>query len=88
MDVVDAMDPGIIAGTSVFLNGSPFPTAVDGEGYQVIVFGEFSVDAATQHPVWEFRFEFPKLMSPMLRGSNDKRTLAIRVRSLKLRVTP
>ncbi len=88
MDVVDAMDPGIIAGTSVFLNGSPFPTAVDGEGYQVIVFGEFLVDAATQHPVWEFRFEFPKLMSPMLRGSNDKRTLAIRVRSLKLRVTP
>ena len=65
-----------------------FWSAVDGEGYQVIVFGEFSVDAATQHPVWEFRFEFPKLMSPMLRGSNDKRTLAIRVRSLKLRVTP
>jgi len=88
LDVVDAMDPGIIAGTSVFLNGSPFPTAVDGEGYQVIVLGEFSVDAAAQHPVWEFRFEFPKLMSPLLRGSNDKRTLAIRVRSLKLRVTP
>lgn len=87
LDIVDAMEPEIIAGMEISLNGTGLQTAMDGEGYPVIVSSEFTVENAAQHPVWEFQFKFPKLISPAQHGSDDNRHLAIRVRSLKLRVT-
>ncbi len=87
LDIVDAMEPEIIADMEVYLNGTGLQTTMDGEGYPVMVSSEFTVENAAQHPVWEFQFKFPKLISPAQHGSDDNRQLAIRVRTLKLRVT-
>ena len=86
LDIVDAMEPEIITGMEISLNGTELPTTVDGEGYPVMVSSEFTVENDAQHPVWEFQIKFPKLISPAQHGSDDNRHLAIRVRSLKLRV--
>jgi hypothetical protein len=87
LDIVDAMAPEIITGMEISLNGTGLQTTVDGEGYPAMVCSEFTVENAAQHPLWEFQFRFPMLISPAQHGSDDNRHLAIRVRSLKLRVT-
>jgi hypothetical protein len=87
LDIVDAQAPEIITDMDMSLNGNPLQTTVDGEGYPAMVFSEFAVENAAQQPVWEFQFKFPKLISPAQHGSTDNRHLAIRVRTLKLRVT-
>ena len=81
------MEPEIIKDMDMSLNGARLQTTMDGEGYPAMVYSEFTVEDVVQHPVWEFQFKFPKLISPAEHGVKDNRHLAIRVRTLKLRVT-
>jgi hypothetical protein len=87
LDIVDAMSPEIIGGMEISLNGAVLKTTVDVEGYPTMVFSQFVIDSAgDQIPIWEFQIKFPHLISPVQHGLADNRHLAIRVRTLKLRV--
>jgi len=85
LDVVDAMEPEILRDMTVFLNGKPL--ALGGRGQERC--GLFSVRFATNEiedrRLWELRLKFPKLVSPAIHGHDDRRILAIRVKSLQLR---
>jgi hypothetical protein len=85
LDVVDAMEPEILRDMTVFLNGKSL--ALGGRGQERC--GLFSVRFATNEiedrRLWELRLKFPKLVSPAIHGHDDRRVLAIRVKSLQLR---
>ena len=85
LDVADAMEPGIVNDMEVSLNGTPLKLGKDCKSYPAVVIAQFSTDAISAAPVWEFTFKFAKLMSPSERGSDDSRSLAIRLRTLKLK---
>ncbi|MBE2260712.1 MAG: hypothetical protein IAE88_17780 [Rhodobacteraceae bacterium] len=85
LDVVDAMEPEILAGMEVSLNGRRLDAGIEGTGYPTVVRSSFAVTDGDRQPVWEFRFSFPGTVSPAERGSDDQRHLAVRIRSLKLR---
>ena len=89
LDVVDAMEPEILAGMEVALNGITLVTTVEGAGYPAVVYSDFAIADSARRPTWEFRFSFPGTVSPAQLGSDDDdhRHLGIRVRSLKLRVS-
>jgi hypothetical protein len=87
LDVIDAMEPEILTGTVLSLNGSELQVTAEGPGYPVMLYSEFTVEDISQHPLWEFQLKFPHVISPAQHGSDDERDLAIRVRSLKLRMT-
>jgi len=81
--VVDAMEPEIVSGMVLTLNGRPLATDVEpGNRYSKLVRADITVDETDVELVWEFAFRFPKLVSPAERGSDDQRRLAIRVASL------
>ena len=88
LDIVDAMEPEIVVGMDVTLNGTQVETGKDwlGYGYPAVINAWFSTEVIPENPVWEFQFRFPKLISPAQIGSNseDQRNLAIRLRTLKL----
>ena len=86
LDVVDAMEPEILAGMTVALNGQTFETTLDGAEYPAVVAGEFAIGDPEQQRVWEFQLSLPGTVSPVQRGSEDQRHLGVRVRSLRLRV--
>jgi hypothetical protein len=81
--VVDAMEPEIVAGMALTLNGRSLAMDVEpGNRYPKLVKANITVDESDVELVWEFAFRFPKLVSPAERGSDDQRHLAIRVASL------
>ena len=85
--VVDAMEPEIVSGMTVTLNGRPVAIGVNsGNRYAKLVKAQITVGENDREPVWEFAFRFPKLVSPAEHGSDDERQLAIRLASLCVRV--
>ena len=81
--VVDAMEPEILSGMVLTLNGRPLSVEVDpGNRYSKLVKADITVGESDVEFVWEFAFRFPKLVSPAEHGSDDQRRLAIRVASL------
>jgi hypothetical protein len=87
MDVVDAMASDIITGIEISLNGVKLQANMDGTGYPIMIYSELIIDGVMeQEPIWEFKFKFPRVISPAQHGSNDDRYLAVRVRKLKLRL--
>jgi hypothetical protein len=85
--VVDAMEPEIVSGMTLTLNGRPVAIRVDsGSRYAKLVKAQIAVGDNDREPVWEFAFRFPKLVSPAEHGSDDERHLAIRLASLCVRV--
>ena len=87
MDVVDAMASDIITGIEISLNGLELQTTIDGTEYPIMIYSELNIDGKMdQEPIWEFKFKFPRVISPAQHGSNDHRHLAVRVRTLKLRL--
>lgn len=85
LDVVDAMEPDILQNMEVSLNGMSIPLGKDCEAYPAVVLAQFSTEAIVEGPAWEFKFMFPRSVSPRRHGSNDSRSLAIRLRALRLR---
>ena len=85
--VVDAMEPEIVSGMTMTLNGRPIALGVDsGDRYAKLVKAQIAVGENDREPVWEFALRFPKLVSPAEHGSDDERRLAIRLASLSVRV--
>ena len=84
LTVVDAMEPEILSGMEVLLNGTMIGISVDLQGYPTVVQTRFTTQNIADSPTWEFQFKFQKLVSPAQNGSEDRRILAIRLRSLKL----
>ena len=85
LDVVDAMASEILQDMEVSLNGVSLPLGKDCEAYPAIFLAQFSTDAIAESSAWEFKFMFPRSESPSQHGSNDSRSLTIRLRALRLR---
>ena len=85
LEVVDAMNPEILAGMQVTLCGIPLVLAREGKAYPSILKGVVNIEDAGLGGDWDISFQFPSLSSPAQRGSSDSRQLAIRLRSLRLR---
>jgi hypothetical protein len=84
IDVVDAMEPEILAGMEVLVNGRAVELKHQGRRYPTRAFAQFSVDDADSRSLWEIRFKFPRLVSPAQHGSTDERSLAVRVQTVHL----
>ncbi len=84
IDVSDAMEPEILAGMEVAVNGIVLDLKHQGRRYPTRAYAQFSVDETELRPLWEIRFKFPKLVCPAQHGSTDERLLAVRVQSVHL----
>ena len=85
LDVVDAMNPEILADMQVTLCGIPLILERAGKAYPAILKGVAIVEDVGADGDWDLSFRFPSLSSPAQRGSSDGRQLAIRLRSLRVR---
>ena len=85
LEVVDAMDPEILAGMQVTLCGVPLSLAREGKSYPALLKGVVAVEDDGSDGDWDVSFQFPSLSSPAQRGSTDSRNLAIRLRSIRVR---
>lgn len=85
LEVVGAMDPEIVAGMQVTLCGVPLALTREGRKYPAVLKGVVTLEQDTAPGDWSVGFEFPKLLSPAQRGSTDRRELAIRLRTVRLR---
>jgi hypothetical protein len=85
LEVVDAMDPEILAAMQVTLCGVPLSLVRDGKSYPANLKGVVGVENIAADRDWDMSFRFPSLASPAERGSTDRRQLAIRLRSVRLR---
>jgi hypothetical protein len=85
LEVVDAMDPEILAGMKVTLCGGPISLARKGKSYPAVLTGVALIEDRETNGTWDVAFRFPNLVSPAQHGSTDTRQLAIRLRSVRLR---
>jgi hypothetical protein len=85
IEVIDGMDVEILSSTSLSLNGVPIRTAPDWVGFPCLLVGQFEPASIPEAPLWEFKFHFPKLLSPSDVGAVDQRRLALRIQSMTLR---
>lgn len=88
LDIVDAMAPEILAGLQVDLDGQPLSLQNDSEGYPVLLQGEFSCAGLARGAASFLGFTFDRLISPADHGSDDERSLAIRLRSVRVARLP
>jgi hypothetical protein len=86
IEVVDAIDPGILRDMEVSLFGERVTLARVGRSYPTIISGDVVGRSAPGAKTWEVQFRFPGLISPAEHGSDDKRLLAVRIRSIRLRL--
>jgi len=84
LDVTDSMAKDIFRGMGFFFNGRPLECSASWDTYPALVSFLITTTKIDDLPIWEFQFKFPKLISPADHGSDDRRNLAIKVRSLKL----
>jgi hypothetical protein len=84
LDVTGSMEAGILREMAFLFNGKPLEFSKDWETYPALVLFAFTTDEMGDRPIWEFQFKFPKLICPANNGSEDRRNLAIKVRSMKL----
>jgi hypothetical protein len=85
LEVVDAMEPEILADMQVTLCGIPLILEREGMSYPATLKGVAVVEDIGADVDWDLSFRFPSLSSPAQRGSSDSRQLAIRLRSLRVR---
>jgi hypothetical protein len=84
VDVVDEIENGVIDGMAMLVNGSSVSFRRNGPALPVKLEADFTVGGDYKLPFWSVKFQFSKLRSPAsLSGSDDRRTLAIRVASLR-----
>jgi hypothetical protein len=84
LDITDSMEPEILRRTEISFNGTALPFSNDWDTYPALVSFRFTVDDMETSSNWEFQLKFPKLISPALHGSDDRRNLAIKLRSMKV----
>ncbi|MEP7302696.1 MAG: hypothetical protein ABI699_14345 [Caldimonas sp.] len=83
LHIVDAMQPEILLGMELSLNGVRVETEVLFDGYPALVLGNVLV-ATGDRPLWQLEMRFAKVVSPSERGGEDERQLAVRLRSATL----
>ena len=88
LDIVDAMHLGIVKGMVVEAFNQTHPVEVSyplykGE-YPLVCKVPISISANMAAEPWLIGLRFSQLMSPGDNGSDDKRNLAIRLRTLRL----
>lgn len=83
-DVADAIEPDILRGTRIKLNGKVLEIAHDWEKFPACLRSQFTTEQIGEAAIWTFQFDFPKVVSPSERGEKDVRQLAIRLRSIRL----
>jgi hypothetical protein len=86
IDVVDAMDPTLLQGMEVSLCGERVTLSKPGRSYPTIIRGDAVLRSLPGARTWEVQFRFPRLVSPAEHGSDDRRLLAVRIRSIRLRL--
>lgn len=84
LEVADAMKPEILDDLRAYMNDTPVSLAREGKRYPALLKGQFPADDLPADGKWCLKLEFPAVVSPADRGSDDQRRLAIRVRSVKL----
>jgi hypothetical protein len=84
IDVTDSMAKEILRDMEFFFNGRQMDISKDWDTYPALVLFLIEATKIEDFPVWEFQFRFPKLICPAHHGSEDRRNLAIKVRSVKL----
>lgn len=88
LEIVDAMAPEILAGLQVDLDGQPLALQNDSEAYPALLQGEFSCAGPARGVASFLGFTFDRLISPADHGSDDERSLAIRLRSVRVARLP
>jgi hypothetical protein len=83
LDVVHAMAPEILAEMTVAINGHRLLFSEYPSRYPVHLCSEFPAGPPEVCGRWEIVFEFPRLISPSVHGSDDRRELAIRLRTVR-----
>jgi hypothetical protein len=86
IEVVDAMNPGILQGMEISLCGEHVALTKIGRSYPTIISGDAVAGSAPGAKTWEVQFRFPGLVSPAEHGSDDRRLLGVRIRSIRLRL--
>ncbi|HXS52291.1 MAG TPA: hypothetical protein VN782_07160 [Usitatibacter sp.] len=86
LDIVDAMDPAIVPNLRLALNGHPIEPVVVHEGYAAPAVTRFNAADIPPSTIWELQLGFPSVVSPAEHGSEDRRKLAIRLRSVTLTI--
>ena len=85
LDVVDTKAPHIVSDMQLLLNGKLLPLSHHGDLLRPLITADFSSlhTAGAQH--WEFTFKFPSVLSPADEGWDDRRYLAVRIKTLAVR---
>lgn len=81
--VVGEIEPGIIQGTQLSINGKDIEIEDADIAIPGVLKARFTVDEGYRFPFWSLKMRFPKLVSPTKFGVPDKRVLAIRVQSIR-----
>jgi hypothetical protein len=84
LDVTDSMAKDILRDMGFFFNGRPLECSKNWDTYPALISFLIMATTIADSPIWEFQFKFLKLISPADHGSDDRRNLAIKVRSVKL----
>jgi len=85
LDIADAIDPEIINGLELSVNGMQTPLKIkEYYGGPEYFEAEFSTSEIQKANIWDIQFKFSKLMSPTQQDPDDHRLIAIRLKSLSL----
>lgn len=82
--IVDEIESGVIDGMEVLVNGERASFTRDTTNLPTTLQISAAVPKDYKFPFWSLKFQFGKLRSPAsINGSDDKRTLAVRMASVK-----
>lgn len=82
--IVEAIAPDILQGLEVWLNGRRIEVTWESNTAPTVAHARVASEGASTGDRWEFRFKFPRTVSPADRGSTDNRRLAVKLRSMRL----
>ncbi|WP_295583200.1 hypothetical protein [uncultured Lamprocystis sp.] len=83
-DIVDTMQPEILAGLTAVLNGTRLDLEPIKAELPALVIALYDAGDAPTEGQWRLELLFPGLVSPAERGSEDERRLAIRLRTVRI----
>jgi hypothetical protein len=83
-DIVDTMQPEILAGLTAVLNGTRLDLEPIKAELPALVIALYDADDAPTEGQWRLELLFPGVVSPAERGSEDERRLAIRLRTVRI----
>jgi hypothetical protein len=84
LNIVDTIEPDVLAGMELLINGSPVPLSFDWSQFPAPITARFSSEQIKPQAEWELGFRFSKTVAPAEQSSanQDHRKLAVRVQSI------